>query len=73
MAVIVGAIPMEQAKDFADKLLALRQDSGSCETRYVVDQNLTMESRDAAISDDLAQLSHETLFLDDREHPPRHQ
>lgn len=63
MAVSAGAFSMAQARECLDNLLARRQGTFDIlETRFVVDQDLSMESRDAAVGDVLAQRFDEMLF-----------
>ncbi|KAF2723687.1 hypothetical protein K431DRAFT_325169 [Polychaeton citri CBS 116435] len=68
MAVFAGAISMMQANEFLENLRAKRQDRRTfevLETGFVVDQDLAMETRAAAIGDVLAQRFDEMLFFED--------
>ena len=57
---------MLHAKEILDSLLAKRQGTFDIpETESVVDQALSMESRDAAVGDVLAQRFEDMLFTED--------
>lgn len=54
------------AGEILDRLLAKRQGTFDIpEAKFVVDQDLSMESRDAAIGDVVAQRFDEMLFMED--------
>jgi hypothetical protein len=68
MAVTEGALSMALAKECLDGLRAMRDDRqtfGIPETGFIVDQDLAVESRDAAVGETLAQRFDEMLFLEE--------
>lgn len=68
MAVFAEMLSMAQATEYLDSLKATRDEGyhgGVTETGFVIDHDLAVESRDAAVGDALVQRFDEMLFLED--------